>query len=134
MNGNISINRASDGMVRIHVEDNASRITFATLTMTPEAFGNAVTNLSNQPVEMELRGLHVVGKTAEWKTLNLPHEHGYSKDAHAEWLENAVAGHEVDGWQADRGEGCNRHKEGKDGVYQVIFRRYVDAEPGGTEA
>lgn len=62
MKAKVTISRGSDGKVRISFEDTVSHIEFATVALSVEAFGHAVTGLSMQEGELEVHGLEFVGK------------------------------------------------------------------------
>ena len=62
LQGKVTITRDSNDMIRIRVRDDASRVEFATAEMTVEAFGYAITGLSDQPAEVTVAGLEFVGK------------------------------------------------------------------------
>lgn len=62
MRAEVTISRASDDTVRIRITDEASRVEFAVLSLTVEQYGYAITGLSGQMAELEVRGLEHVGK------------------------------------------------------------------------
>ncbi len=72
LEGKISITRPrgpEGDFIKIEIEDNNSHATFVSLTMTLEEFGLAITGLCARPVELDVRGLGVVGKIREQKGL-----------------------------------------------------------------
>lgn len=127
VNGKITISRwhgnqePRDG-ITIEVTDETSGIRFLEVGMTLEAFAQAVTGLSHQPCEIELRGIENVGKVRELKTEVVPFNYSSDKPA-------ALAPFEVDGWKGYAGDLGNPHKVA-DGGYRVSFTRYVDAPKG----
>jgi hypothetical protein len=62
MKAKVTISRASDDRVRIRIRDEASGIEFAEVSLTVEAYGYAITGLSEQEAELSVRGLEWVGK------------------------------------------------------------------------
>jgi hypothetical protein len=63
MKAAVTIIRSSKGVIRISINDRASGIEFVEAEMELADFANAVTGFSNQPAEMEVRGLQWVGMT-----------------------------------------------------------------------
>lgn len=96
MKAKVTISRGSDDKVRISFEDAASHIEFATVSLSPEAFGHAVTGLSMQEGELEVRGLEFVGRRriTERRQIVCPIK-SYDKSVLTAWLnENA----QEEGW------------------------------------
>lgn len=87
MKAKVSISHSSDGFIRIRIRDESSRIEFAEIALTPEHFGNAVTGLSEQDGELEVRGLEWVGKTVvtENREIECPLS-SYNRGELEEWL------------------------------------------------
>jgi len=92
----VTISRSSDDKVRIRFRDQASGIEFAEVALSAEAFGYAVTGLSEQSGTLEVRGLQWVGKKriTERRKILCPLK-SYDKKVLSEWLsENG----KEDGW------------------------------------
>ncbi len=72
LTGAISIHRTQSNhgpdVITLVLRDDASRINFAEVTMSLEAFALAVTGLACQPCEIEAEGLEYVGMTKETKS------------------------------------------------------------------
>lgn len=74
LQGNITISRGSNDVIRIEIEDKASGIRFVNVKITPEQLGLLVTGRSFIPCEMEVRSLQYLGKTyvSERRSLTVP--------------------------------------------------------------
>lgn len=96
MKATVSISRDSRDNVRIRIKDSASRIEFADVSMTVEAFGYAITGLSEQEGDLIVRMLEHVGKTkvTEHREIECPLR-TFDKNLLSDWLvENA----QEEGW------------------------------------
>ncbi|UBM12698.1 hypothetical protein [Cupriavidus metallidurans] len=75
LKGELSISRPSRGdmrdVIEIQVKDEGSGVRFLTVVVDPAVFALALTGLSGQEVELEVKGLDVVGKTKERRTASL---------------------------------------------------------------
>ena len=127
MKASVSISRSSDNNVRIRIRDEASRVEFAVITLTVEAFGYAVTGLSEQLGDLEVRGLEFIGrkKVIEKRQIVCPIG-TYKKEELSAWLrENA----KEDGWIINdylwSQDSVSRGSGGTLLRYNVI--KYVDA-------
>lgn len=103
----VTISRRSDGLITIEVLDEASRARFLDLEMTLEAFAQAITGLSFQEADGEVRGLEVVGKTR----IDEPRQAIYPGGAHdarevmEAWL---MTDCQEPGWRVDNYLGAQR--------------------------
>ena len=96
---NVSISRDSNENIRIRITDNASRIQFVELKMSPHDFAMATTGLSFVPVEAIVTGLEHVGmqKVSEPRTVDCP-LNTYDRNELMAWLiDNA----QEPGWTLD---------------------------------
>jgi len=127
MKAKVTISRASDDRVRIRIRDEVSGIDFAEVSLTVEAYGYAVTGLSEQPGELEVRGLQWIGKKriTEPRQIVCPLD-TYNRDALEAWLQENG---KEDGWLVSTYLGSQRSvsrvPEGTLLNYSVT--RYVDA-------
>lgn len=62
ISASLTIGRGSDDLIRIRIKDEASRVQFAMLSISPHDFAMAVTGLSEIKVDCECNGLDHVGK------------------------------------------------------------------------
>lgn len=126
MRGRVTIARysdnKSDGGIRIELTDNQSRVRFATALLTFEQFSKAVTGMGEIEVELEVRRLDLVGKTAENKTEIIKMTYPYGDEKKKVALRKAVAKFEVDGWVARTGDTENHNNAKADGIHVVFFR------------
>jgi len=125
MKAKVTISRCSDDTIRISFEDVASGIKFAEVSMTPEAFGNAVTGFSNQDANLEVRGLAFVGKQriTESRQIECPVD-SYDRKVLESWLrENA----QEDGWLVSTYLGSQSSIKRKDGrtILNYTVTKYV---------
>lgn len=126
MKGKVTISRDSNDRVRIRFRDEASGIEFAEASLSVEAFGYAVTGLSEQEADLNVKGLQCVGKLRvfERREIDCPLD-TYNKDVLSAWLkENA----KEDGWILDAYLGSQNSISRRDGItvlrYGVI--KYVE--------
>lgn len=127
LSGVLTISRNSSDVVRIQITDDLSGATFAVVSMTPEAFGLAITGLSEQAASIEIRGLDVVGRRriTERRSIECPLD-TYDRGALSAWLaENA----KEDGWRIDTHLGSQSSVTRRDGKTVLNYRaiKYVDA-------
>lgn len=128
MKGRITITRNSKDVIRIAFRDDASRIEFAVAEMTPEAFGFAITGLSEQEVDLKVGFLDRVGKLRiiEARSIDCPLQRLEKEEMRA-WLR---ANAQEDGWILDDYLGSQSSvsplKDGKG--YSLNYRvvKYVD--------
>jgi hypothetical protein len=136
----VSIGRTQpSGEVRIEITCQSSRVRFAELRMTPEAFGNVVTGLSEQPAECDFTNRpELIGSKMETKTAEVmftaPTGAGPGwAEARKAAARQAVALYEVDGWHGRTEDVLNFHRAvpAKPSVFTVSFHRFVgpDGEP-----
>lgn len=99
INASITISRNSRDTIRIRVKDDASRIQFIDVKMTPHDFAMAITGLSEIEVQADVHGLEHVGKTrvTEPRTAVCP-LNTYDKDALRQWLKDNC---QEPGWMLD---------------------------------
>lgn len=124
----ITINRASNGLVYIRLNDEASHIEFVDVAMTPHDFAEAVMGLAMQPVEGEVRGLENVGKNKiyEKRSIVCPLDTHKTSEL-VEWLRlNA----QEEGWILDTYLGSQTsvgpYKEGGRRLNYAVIK-YVEA-------
>ena len=87
MKAKVTIGRASDDRVRIRIRDEASGIEFAEVSLSVEAYGYAITGLSEQPAELEVRGLEWVGKRRITEQRKIVCQlDTYNRDELSKWL------------------------------------------------
>ena len=125
MKAKVTISRCSDDTIRIRFEDIASSIEFAEVTMTPEAFGSAITGLSSQDAELEVRGLQFVGKQRinELRQIECPLK-TYDRKEMENWLRDNA---QEDGWMVNTYLGSQssiKHKDGKT-ILNYSVTKYV---------
>jgi hypothetical protein len=127
MKAKVTISRASDDKVRIRIRDEASGIEFAEVSLSIEAYGYVVTGLSEQPADLEVRGLQWVGKKriSEPRRIVCPLD-TYNKEALSAWLEENG---QEEGWLVSTYLGSqksvSRTPEGT--VLNYSVTKYVDA-------
>lgn len=99
-------------MVRIRFRDEASRIEFAEVAMTPENFGYAITGLAEREANLEVRGLLHVGKrrVTEDRTIECPIR-TYDCEKLKSWLKDNA---QEDGWILDNYLGSQKSIERKE--------------------
>lgn len=126
MKANVTISRGSDEMVRIRITDEASRVEFAVLSMTVEHYGYAITGLSGQMAELEVRGLEHVGKrrVTEPRRATCPLE-TYNKEELARWLQENC---QEQGWVISTYLGSQNSIVRRNGMTELnyIVTKYVD--------
>jgi hypothetical protein len=129
----VRIARSSDGHIYITVEDRDSHTLVAEVRMTPEAFGQAITNLAvgyDGTVTYVHGDLSNVGKVRENKTMILPLEELKTKKhsrATKEEIIEFLKPYEVDGWRGRYADVLNsRNQDHRKGTVAVGFTRLVD--------
>lgn len=93
----LSISRSSNGVINIRLADEASRVGFVEVSLTPEQFALAITGLCLSDLDVTCRGLDVVGKTVvrEQREILCPVK-SYDKTVLEQWLlDNA----KEEGWK-----------------------------------
>ena len=123
----ISIHRfsGSSSGISITLRDEVSGCEFFRGEMNAEDFGNAVTGLSEQPIEGNLATANV-NKKREVKEEVVPYQNGYQSDQkEAKRKQEALAPFEVDGWRGRKDDLGNQHR-GTGNGYRVTFIRFVD--------
>jgi len=127
MKAKVTISRASDDMVRIRIRDEVSGIDFAEVSLTVEAYGYAVAGLSEQPGELEVRGLQWVGKKriTEQRQILCPLD-TYNRDALEAWLRDNG---KEDGWLVSTYLGSQKSVSRAAGgvLLNYSVTKYVDA-------
>lgn len=112
--------------IRIEVEDARAGVQFLTLRMTGDALAQALVGSMQVDCELELGGLQNVGKQSEHKRVQVGPLEWNSTD---EEVLAALARHEVDGWTGRVGDARNPHNRNREGMYMVVYYRWVDAAP-----
>ncbi len=128
MKGKITISRSSDETIRFQIEDAASHITFFSGSMTPEAFGSAITGLSHQEIEFNVRGTQHIGKkrVTERRSVLCPLK-TYDRDLLRQWLNENM---EEEGWMIDDYLGSQNSIVREGGEVRLNYRviKYVNQE------
>lgn len=136
MKGRISIgcwnsNTPPYSGVRIEVIDEASRVHFLRVEMTPEQFAMAVFGRAEQKCEFELVGADTIGKKLEAKEEIVSFDGDDFNARDVEAAKRALKQHEVDGWIGRERDLFNHHnvqyRDPATGRYKmkVAFHRYV---------
>jgi citrate lyase gamma subunit len=129
MKAKVTISRSSDDMVRIRFEDQASGIEFAIVSMSVEAFGYAITGLSEQDAALEVRGLEHVGKTrvTERRQIECP-LNAYDRSELSKWLMDHA---KEDGWFVNTYLGSQSSVCRQDGktILNYTVTKYVADRP-----
>ena len=120
MKGNISISRRNDGMICLHIIDNACGRTVVSVEMNAQTLGEALTGAARLDVDFELNNLDLLGKTKELKTVWLK-----DRGKKGPRLSKADV---AEGWEAWSGYGNHHYSEERKGVpgYKVSLARYVE--------
>ena len=122
----IHVGRGSDGLIRFYIVDDNANISFCEVIMTPTEFAEAFTGLSTKAVA-DVRGLNMVGKIREHKSVRLPlaelESTGFAN--RTEDAKRFLKPYEVDGWQGSAVDVNNHHNRSGDSV-TVGFERWVD--------
>jgi len=115
----ITISRPSyhDGRkaIRITINDQASRIEFLDAEISMEDFAECLTGHGHQPIEIELRGMDVVGKTRvrETRTIEYTGSNSWEREVLEQWLQDNA---QEEGWIIDHYLGSQSsidHMDGK---------------------
>lgn len=126
MKAEVTISRCSDGTIRLYIGDKASSIDFVEVSMTPEAFGNAITGLGCQEASMEVRGMQWVGKRRITEPRRIVSGiDSYDRAKQQAWLE---ANAQEEGWIVSTYLGSQRSITQVDGktVLNYTVTKYVD--------
>ena len=93
----LGISRNSNGVITIRLADEASRVGFVEVSLTPEQFALAITGLCLSDVDVTCRGLDVVGKTVvkERREIFCPIK-SYDKKVFEQWLTDNA---QEEGWK-----------------------------------
>lgn len=93
----LGISRNSSGVITIRLADDASRVGFVEVSLTPEQFALAITGLMLSDVDVTCRGLDVVGKTVvkERREIFCPIK-SYDKKVLEQWLTDNA---QEEGWK-----------------------------------
>ncbi len=127
----LSIGRYSGSREGIHIDviDESSRVTIVELDVSFEEFAKALTGMYGVPCVAEWRGTELIGKQHQHKTEEVPFRYPFMGKGKAEKAaKEAIKPFEVGGWRGDWTDCLNWHRRVRDGVQQVSFTRYVDAE------
>lgn len=131
LKGKLTIGRPINGIdqrISICIVDDASGVEFVDLEIDLAEFAAAITGAGYQDCKVEVRGLEVLGKVREVRTVLIDHpssRHARDDAARRE-IAAAVAAHEVDGWVADVEGSLRRQQNGKQ--WRVMLFRYVAQE------
>jgi len=93
----LGISRNSNGVITIRLADDASRVGFVEVSLTPEQFALAITGLMLSDIDVTCRGLDVVGKTVvrERREVFCPVK-SYDKKVFEQWLTDNA---QEEGWK-----------------------------------
>jgi hypothetical protein len=126
MKAKVTISRNSHDMVRISFRDVASGIEFAEASMTVEAYGYAITGLSEQEADLEVRGLEYVGKqrVTESREIVCPLK-TYDRKELSAWLSDHA---QEEGWLVSTYLGSQSSVKYKDegSILRYSVTKYVD--------
>ena len=129
--GKISIGRVSsnDGeWVEITIKDETSLIEFLEVKVSFENFAKLITGLSYIDCNFQTRGLGLVGKQREHKTVIVACDGWSLKRDNEEAINAVLAPYEIDGWIGRQYDLKNsKNYVGHEGV-KVLFERWVDKE------
>ena len=129
MKAAVTISRASNRRVYIKIEDRASKIQFVEVAMSLEDFGAAVTGLDMQEADLEVRGLHNVGKfrVSEKRRIECPLK-TYDKGVLVAWLK---ANAQEEGWILDTylGSQGSVNWAGDKTILNYGVTKFVEQEP-----
>lgn len=122
MKGNISIGRDSRNSINIEIQDEASRINFLKVKMTPEQFAMVLTGLSMVNVDFEVKGLSKVGltKVIESRKVSCPIS-SYDRKILSQWL---VENCQEEGWKIDTYLGSQRSITYENGITFLNYKVY----------
>jgi len=85
-NGKISISRNNHNEINIRIRDDAARLEFLDVKMTPEDFTFLITGQAHVPITGEVKGLDVVGKVKVMEERKVTTPSYMSRDRAEEWL------------------------------------------------
>lgn len=127
MKGNVTISRNNHDEVTIRFRCEASRVEFATLTLSLEAYAEAITGLSEVQGELQVVSLEHVGKNriTERRSIKCPLK-WVEKNSYASWLkENA----QEEGWTLNTHLGSQNSIQHRDDhtILNYSVTKYVDA-------
>lgn len=118
-----------EDVIKIVVHDK-NHIEFFDGEMSIEEFGNLISGRTSI-INLELRGLDIINKTHESKSIPIvmPEKYGktYKKEERLLMAAKAVEPYETDGWKADLSQICNSHYYNMDNITPTInFYRFID--------
>lgn len=137
MKGKLTISRWSSNKppftgISIEVTDETSGTQFLSVQLTPEALGLAITGMSRQDCEFDLRAQNV-GKIRETKTEVIPFKATDYKKREEEAKATLIP-YEVEGWEGSWRDLCNHHRSAGNYSYRVSFTRFVEPQSAPTTA
>lgn len=116
--GSMQINRPLGGKtVTLELTDHATGVQFVTAELTLEDLARALLGSASVPCLVTTRGLELLGKRLETKTVPVPLNGDTPPD-------ELLASYEVDGWRGNTADLTNRNKR-ENGAAMVTFTRYV---------
>ncbi len=122
----LTICRNSNGEIKLYIRDDASRIEFAQITMTPHDFANALTGLGEQSGDLSVFGLDYVGKNkiSEPRSIECPLSGYQKREILEKWLEENA---QEDGWLVSTYLGSKSSVVTKDGktILNYSVTKYV---------
>ena len=136
MQGRITISRPAGhdiDSITIEIEDTLSCVPFLSVQVGYANFTKALTGQGYIPCEFETRGLELIGKRRETKTvcIRVPDGPYETRDKRAH---NAVKQCEKDGWKGRHEDALNFHRRKESDAggawYEVTFTRHVENESG----
>lgn len=110
--GKLTISRNSSDTVCISIEDCESHVEFATVKLTVENFGYAITGLARQDVDIEVMGLDSVGKKRITETREVIYPiKSYDRTQMENWIKENC---QEDGWEINSYLGSQKSIQYKD--------------------
>jgi hypothetical protein len=114
-----------DREIRIEVNDRNSAQRLMHIYITAEALGELITGQASRPCQVELNTSPDIGKIRETKTEVVEYIDRFAKDRAAQ-VEKVLSPYEVDGWEANRRDYDNHHRQVGRGSVKILFERWVD--------
>ena len=121
-----------DGKISIRIGDANNHCHFLELLIPHAEFAQAITGLSNQRCEVEVRMNAPIGKKLESKEILIPRVNDIPWNERHQRVNEALVPYETEGWRGRTDDMLNHHRWCKDAegheCSRVVFHRYVDYE------
>lgn len=120
------VNYPNEDYISIELRDEESGVLFLDIDLDLKSAAQAILFSGFVDVDMNLRGLHLLGMKRQVKSVTLE----LDRDQLWEYRHQIAAAHELDGWKAsehDLNKWNHHHSDGKGG-YRVGYTRWVDKE------